>query len=373
MNNGMTKRHSQMLYGIAILLMLYHHLFCIPEKLNCNYISIIGTMETRIAWFAKICVAVYAFISGYAACKYVKNKCNSMTSVKEIFGESCKYSIKRILFFLKKFSIVFVIFIPLGIALNYVTESFWDCMRGLISTKGCVNAEWWYARQYIFMLIVFPFMHLIIDRIIIFWRITKKKFLITCTIVFLAVGVFFLLGGWEYQKRYIEMRPFLIYSNTSIYLRVFFIGYLCARLDLFVIRNTSQHLWRRTIPAILSLVGCFAIRTFLTTEPGYSSVDVLLVVPFCLSICLLLREQGIVAKILQWLGKYSTYIWLTHTFFCYYYFQKFITISRVSIVMYVQLLCVSLVTAKMLDIIEQYLDKVIKYIGGGLCLKKKRG
>lgn len=30
----MTKRHSQMLYGIAIMLMLYHHLFAFPERMG---------------------------------------------------------------------------------------------------------------------------------------------------------------------------------------------------------------------------------------------------------------------------------------------------------------------------------------------------
>lgn len=41
MENGLTKEHSAALHGLAIILMIYHHLFCIPSRLGCEYFSAI--------------------------------------------------------------------------------------------------------------------------------------------------------------------------------------------------------------------------------------------------------------------------------------------------------------------------------------------
>ena len=61
MNTFLKKDDVKILYGVAILLMLFHHLFCIPERLNSNYISFLiidgKNIEVCLAWFAKICVA----------------------------------------------------------------------------------------------------------------------------------------------------------------------------------------------------------------------------------------------------------------------------------------------------------------------------
>ena len=65
----MSLKKSKILYGIAVLMMVYHHMFCIPERLNCEYYSVLNNiypgLEIKIACFFKICVAIYAFVSGY--------------------------------------------------------------------------------------------------------------------------------------------------------------------------------------------------------------------------------------------------------------------------------------------------------------------
>ena len=74
-NSFVSKKDSKALYGIAIIFMLYHHLFLDPKRINNNYISVFGDyawMEIRLAWVCKICVAIYVFISGYAMCIHTK-------------------------------------------------------------------------------------------------------------------------------------------------------------------------------------------------------------------------------------------------------------------------------------------------------------
>lgn len=64
----MSKSESQALYGIAILCMLFHHLFLNmdPQNYFSVFNEIIGiNVIGTIAKLCKICVPIYAFITGY--------------------------------------------------------------------------------------------------------------------------------------------------------------------------------------------------------------------------------------------------------------------------------------------------------------------
>lgn len=65
MENGITKRQSAVLQGVAILMMVYHHLYSFAVE----YDSLLPFMQVdtvqKIAWFCKLCVGIFAFISGY--------------------------------------------------------------------------------------------------------------------------------------------------------------------------------------------------------------------------------------------------------------------------------------------------------------------
>ncbi len=63
----LTKTDSKILYSIAIILMLFHHISGFPEWYNYCYIySISKFIEYPLAfWGGKLCVAIYAFIGGY--------------------------------------------------------------------------------------------------------------------------------------------------------------------------------------------------------------------------------------------------------------------------------------------------------------------
>ena len=76
-SSGISKNTSMCLYGIAALLMIFHHLFPFDIE-GYSYISlghIKGiSIEEHLSVFAKICVAMYSFISGYALHK-TKKQC----------------------------------------------------------------------------------------------------------------------------------------------------------------------------------------------------------------------------------------------------------------------------------------------------------
>lgn len=61
---------SKKIYGIAILMMIYHHLFGITEEFP-NYISLFrnSDVEIHLATLGKLCVSFFVFLSGYGLCK----------------------------------------------------------------------------------------------------------------------------------------------------------------------------------------------------------------------------------------------------------------------------------------------------------------
>ena len=153
----MTKKHTHMLYGIAIAMMLYHHLFCIPSRLNCNYFSVLGNIELKLAWFCRICVAVYAFITGYGLCKSSPTKME--TNLFKKITQDYKFILKHLFQFMKKYWIVFVFFVPIRMIVNpplITPKSFIMSLFGLDYTY---NGEWWYIKKYIVLLILFPILN----------------------------------------------------------------------------------------------------------------------------------------------------------------------------------------------------------------------
>lgn len=71
MKKSFTIDDTLLIKGVAIILMVCNHLFPIPEWIypENQFISIaVGskTLAAYIGGFSKICVAIFAFLSGYA-------------------------------------------------------------------------------------------------------------------------------------------------------------------------------------------------------------------------------------------------------------------------------------------------------------------
>lgn len=70
MNTYFTKKESNVIKGIAIILMLMHHLWRFPDRLYYSGITdnftIFGqSISLYLGDFGKICVSLFFFISGY--------------------------------------------------------------------------------------------------------------------------------------------------------------------------------------------------------------------------------------------------------------------------------------------------------------------
>lgn len=73
--------------------------------------------------------------------------------------------------------------------------------------------------------------------------------------------------------------------------------------------------------------------------------------PLCIYLFVVFfRKIGRANQVFLFFGKHSMNMWLIHSFFCYYYFQKeMLMVSNNAIVDYVLLVVVSLVSSVMVD------------------------
>lgn len=71
-----SKSESVIIQSITVMMMVFHHLFGFPERINSDYIIIsefsflhIGTI---ISYFGRICIGIFAFNFGYGMYKKIK-------------------------------------------------------------------------------------------------------------------------------------------------------------------------------------------------------------------------------------------------------------------------------------------------------------
>ena len=370
MKNGLKKEDSLLIYGISIFIMIYHHLFAIPEKLgSTNYISILNTLfggitEQRLAWLFRLCVAFYAFISGYGICTIISKK--NYTERCSLVSIKTNYilAFKQIFKLLKKYWLVFIIFIPIGVVCFDKSligpKTFTYSLFGL---SNDYNAEWWYIKQYMMMLLLFPLFDFLLCNIITFINhliIQKYKYGRQSTVaLILLFGIVFLFFRNAPVFNYLIAQ---LDNGVFVFTLIFFVGFLCAFFHLFELGTDSIHFQTlRPYLAIVMLFACISIRWIRAYDAAYCKYDAFITAPVVYSIVTLFSYLNPLTTFFQKLGKYSTYMWLTHTFFCFYYTSHLILKARTSLFMFILTTILSWLTAYILTIIEHKLKTVFQH------------
>ncbi len=313
-----------MIYGIAIILMIYHHLFAFPERFNYNYICVLNiygfNIDYYIGVFGKICVALYAFISGYALFITAKNN-------KIIFV------INQLINLYKKFWLIFCIFIPIGFACKIYLFDFKEIFLNFIGYHTNYNLEWWYVWEYVKMLIFFPIMY----KSMIF--IDKIKIKYINIIIFISI--------------------ILCLRRIDIFLAVFLMGLLCANYQLFENFN-AIFTKKNKLSIFLSISMLCIIAVYRSYNPSLNS-DIFFAPILIYSVINLKNRLNLIKleKILSTIGTYSIYMWLIHTFIAYYYFQDFIIQAKYSIVIFLIVFICSLILGIIFNKVYLYINKKI--------------
>lgn len=354
-----TKEDSQRLYGLATLMMVYHHLFCIPERMG-GYIYTIDLLlkangiGLRISWFCKICVALFAFISGYGSaskCVHDKN-----IRIKQQIRSDYSYAGKHIFSLMKKYWLVFMAFIPYGL----ITGKIEFCsvkvfLLNLVGLKASYNREWWYVRQYLLMMLMFPIINALSDKVVLIPSKVRKLLTYCLIIVVSAIG----FGYWKGDEFANDVVS-LVNRSLVVYSIIFIEGVYYKKIEKLKNENL-KHIRYGKVIAAGGLLIVILLRNYFASSAGHCMSDIFVVMPFVFCMIWLLDNSN-AANVLIWFGKYSTYIWLTHTFFCYYYFQTIIVSAKFSILMFAETVALSTITGIVLTYIERIIDgKIVSH------------
>ncbi|MRM91348.1 hypothetical protein EAI28_23850 [Faecalicatena contorta] len=330
--------------GIAISLLLFHHLFYSTARIEANgvvfHIFSQDTVE-GLATASQICVWIFAFLSAYGlTCKYIKEDIKRPT----IFIAKSWISLMKSYWFI--YIIVFILsFIffnnPLEIYQHKASYLVLDAL-GLADFFGSpmLSNVWWYMCFAQILLIILPLIIAVCSKF--GWA---SYLLMIIIIQYLGSGISSNFGG-EYIN----------------YLLVIVLGVLCAQNIFFdKVKSKPKHLIGKIIE-ICILVGvifiCLILRLKLE-EVDVWKVRSILSSLAVLCICWMSYKyltNKIVEKVLSFLGKHSGNIFMTHALI-YTFYPNVVYYTKNVILSWLTLLSISLC----LSIVLEKLKELTKY------------
>lgn len=297
---------------------------------------------TRIAYFGKTCVGIYTFISGYAFSQNLVNQ-NS----KDAFSFKCRIIVLRrqLLAFMSKYWLVCLIFLPLGMLLHKISPTFHEVVFTVLLGGNTINGEWWYVTQYIVYLCTLPFIEYIFSK--------HNSVCLTrggsCASLWVNVCCCLVISFIVW-----------LFDCSKMYFVLFLLSYMIGYYGVFERLNKTISISKPMI--IILLLLSVSLRIIVVSDVNDITIDIIIVPLMVYFIVLLFhvtssKNISIISKTLKSFGKYSSFIWLTHTFWIYYYFQRIVFWPKFSIAIFALVFILSLITAFVLDKIHGIIQK----------------
>ncbi|MFA9463687.1 MAG: acyltransferase family protein [Velocimicrobium sp.] len=331
-----SKKDTQIAKGVAILLMVYHHLFAY-NRIPKTYIPLLPTVPldliSVLSKFGTICISIFMLLTGIGFF-YVSQALPFK-----------KWRIQHFLRFLFHYWLIFLLFIPVGFLIFHRSFHWNEFFLNFFLLSDSYNMEWWYIRVYLELLLFSP------------WII---KYIRQSTILSLSTTLIMSLIGYFLHESCFYVNPFIKELSTFLLWQLFFyLGFQIAchqffhHLFQFVCKLNLNHLWFSFI--ILSF--CIVVRQ----EPLIASkLKDPILAPLFLFFSVRMTKQLHLQKLIAYFGKHSLNIWLTHTFFCYYYLTNIVLLPHISILIFIWLLLLSLLSSHIINGIEEQLKKGLK-------------
>ena len=358
-----TASDSLIIKGVAIILMLMHHLWMFPDTkpdtLN-HLITIFNTpLPTYLASFGKICVSLFLFLGGYGTYITAKKKkdWNIFVSIKKLYIKYWK---------------VFFIFIPIAFIFfrhqipfckdpkyynAFSNFSFKVFFKNLLGLSSEYNGTWWFLKSYIIAIISFPLLKRITEK----YNTTLNIFLIIIYSIALnnilpAIGnieIFGTLKNNYLYSTFITQTPFVA---------CFWLGIVFAKDNLlFKLYDALNQTF--SINFLTDIIG-LCIIVFMRNSVFNKDFDLLLCPFFCIFSLDLIKKTKLSTNIFTVLGVHSTNIWLTHVFFCsyFYFFANIVFKVKWAIPSLILLIILSYVSSLLIEKFWDLFNKIYNKI-----------
>ena len=152
---ALTKQDTSVLKGIAILAMLFHHVYGTPPAGVMPYTG----LPHMIGVLGKVCVALFLFCSGYGLAKQYES-----ISIRE----DVKFITRRLIKFYANYWVIFILFVPISVFVYHQPEMAFDVDRPRLSfdlildifgLSNTYNVTWWFNRIIIILYLLFPILY----------------------------------------------------------------------------------------------------------------------------------------------------------------------------------------------------------------------
>lgn len=325
-----TPAETQVVKAFAIAAMIIHHLFWeYPEY---------GLVAYTLAIAGKVCVALFVFLSGYGmTTTFPKHIDGRLNTVKTFFF----FLSKRYVKFFLNYWVVFFVTIPIGVfcfgrtlELAYGVEANLPAcfFRDMLGQQGfsSYNITWWFNELILALWILFP----------ILYYTMKNGFIAIGILVFLYTNPGDILYSLE-----------IFASCLSVYVLPFCVG-ICVALHLEQINKILN-----ALPAQFVLYGSICLTAVFTFLRGsalipsfsYFRVDPFLTFSIILAVVSICQTAKRDFAPLQFIGKHSMNMYLTHTFIFGYFFHDFIYGLGYPILMFLALFGISLLISVVIE------------------------
>lgn len=329
--NGFTKDVTFLSKGVAVLAMVFYHLFRFKETNELYGVtSIFKESELwEVASYGNICVGIFVFLTAYGMIAKYKQ------SDKDLGSVTMQRFLNLILDFFCMFvfcNIVFGYFIDYGAIYEPRKRAiFWILIDGLglatMFETPSMNGAWWYMELAYVLLLVLPVIYL-----------GLKKF---GTFFILAVGVlmpFIIPLNWELERHFFTA----VLGGCAAYSGLFEKIYEC---------GTKK--WHKAIK-IFVLCILFVMMIYLKDHYPYNEgkfiyyidgIWVFLILQLCYEVLYIIP---VLSPVLQYIGKNSKNIFYVHIFFIML-FEKQIYSLKCAGLMWISVVVLSLLLSMVYD------------------------
>ncbi|OON38538.1 hypothetical protein BTJ39_17930 [Izhakiella australiensis] len=318
-----TREQTAFIKGMAILMMLFHHLFAFPNRIDPSIVIIPLSQqinfELNIAQYCKICVPIFLFLSGYGFA-FSKRKGPKDLSKKAVSIYSQAW-------------LVALLFVPIGMLFfngdGRYTLSLQSLLLNLSGLDTSWNLEWWFLFLYVAYLFSYPLL----------LKIPPLP-LLAMSLVASVVGT--RLYWHNFQAWYLkDIIAYLIWilPLTS--------GLMLGRHGTQINAWLERHGISNRLLTPLCIAAIVVIGYGLTK---YFFVSLCLIVPL-LAFCLIQLHNVLPQaprRIFYSLGNRSGFMWLTHSFYCYYFIQPIVYSPHYTLAIYALLIALSWITSVVL-------------------------
>ena len=353
------KSESAKVKGFAILLMVVHHLFGI-EKTVLFYSS---DILKDIASYGKICVALYAFMSGYGLYCSLTSK-GTLKPVSRVFKIYLKYWITILIFFIP-FALMFDSS-QIHIGISKLVLNF----AGVYCT---IDPNIWFLFPYIAFIVLFPVMVNLV-------KLLKSK----AAQIFLDLFLFIILPiilvvfldnslNWQGSGIVNYLLNNVLYS-IFVMIPFFSLGYIFSKYKLFSkIKCNNWNRYLKIAFAIVLMIATYFIRKIsIYSAYGMTYTDLLIAPLLIISFVMLVNSINLkpINIVFDKLGKLSTSIWLVHYLYCQGALMWLTYMPKYSVLIMLLAFALSIVSAIIIDFIYKYILIGFNKIKDRLFLKK---